>query len=213
MKRVKRFLSFMLVGAMLLNFAITAYASERVDPRYVGTFTRSYWKHSYAGSHEVAEGNWIHVYTGSPAVRAGETDSVSISIELTHTYSGSFGVNIKDKVQLELGYSYGDAVSFTAQKTSSALAKGEYVKAYYKKNYEVTTVKQVESINAYGWEQESPGGAYAPVDRWEYKTSYVFSKRAILPLIKLEYYTGVRSTEPTSVEVYQYMDGDYQLVK
>lgn len=125
-------------------------------------------------------------------------------------------VQIKEKVQGSLGYSFGDTVEFSVSKNSAQLEVGEYVKAYYAKVYDVTPVYQTDNQHTTGWQLVS--GKYEYVDYYNTERTTAYAKEAILPQIKFEYYSVPMfySLDDTNncirTEIYEYIDGDYQLV-
>lgn len=183
----------------------------------------SSWSFTILSTSTESSGSWTLLYVGEPAKRDNETDTISKSIGYSHTYSGALAAPIAKDIQLQLGYSFGKEESFSVSKTSAPLAKGEYVKAYYLKNYEVKYIRQNETIHVYGWET-TPGGGSRYVDYYEPgDTKYMYAKRAIMPKLTLEYYSTnnlaakncseeAQSQEPILVEIYEYIDGEYTLV-
>lgn len=167
-------------------------------------------------TYEETSGSWIHIYTGSPAARNGEYDSVAFSTSYSHTFTGTIGGELKGAIQAQLGYSFGKSVEFGITKNSGSLKKGEYVKAYYQKNYDVSKIKQTDLKRTTGY--VFSGGQYRPVDRFDTITSYVYAKKAIQPKIKLEYWANgrqVRSNSngrPVRVEYYEFINGQYRQV-
>lgn len=188
--------------------------------------------HSYSytyGTSYTETGSWNHIYTGYPAVKRGEYDTITYSVEYTHTLSGSLITQFKKEVQLELGYSFGTGREFSISKNSAPLEVGEYVKAYYAKTYNVTPVNQRDFKHTTGWRLiPGSGGEYEYVDYYETDTTTAYAKEAIFPQIKLEYYyvpqiaddsansvygnSGDKMSECVRIEIYEYMDGNYQLV-
>lgn len=219
----KAIISLSLALAMCLSLCVPAFAVDNASsdinsPKYLGTTTRHYWSFETGRSYEQTSGSWNLLYCGEPASRNGEEDSISYAVSYPHTFTGTIGAGLKGKIEASLGYTFGYTEQFSIQKTSSPLSKGEYVEAYYKKNYEVTRIKQTHSTHTYGFELGAYG-SYNKVDRWEdVPAPTVRAKRAILPKIKLEYHGGskARSLNPTSTllytEYYEYVAGQYQLV-
>ena len=125
-------------------------------------------------------------------------------------------VQIKEKVQGSLGYSFGHTVEFSVSKNSVELEVGEYVKAYYAKVYDVTPVYQTDNQHTTGWQLVS--GKYEYVDYYNTERKTAYAKEAILLQIKFEYYSVPMfySLDDTNncirTEIYEYIDGDYQLV-
>ena len=223
MKKLKVFTMVLLSFAMFFSLAPQTLAlntitdAEQVVPFYLGTTTTHSWSYQIVNTYDETVGNWTHFATSSKATRDGETDTVSNTVEYSHTFSGSFGGNIKKLVEAQLGYTFGKSVSWSISKTSAPLKKGEYVKAYYIKNYSVSNIKQTDTMRTTGFEQIG-GGQYVPVDRVTTAISYVDAKKALLPKIKLEYWKDnklLRSFNSGSVlektEYYEYIDGAYCL--
>lgn len=184
-----------------------------------------YWLYSTSSAGTEMSGNWYLFYNGYPAAETGEIDTVTVETSYSHTFSGSFAVDVKENVEFELGYSFGKTESFSVSKASRPLQKGEYIKAYYIKSYELTNVFQRELKCVEGWEQQADG-TYKYVDYSLYtgNTKEAVAKRAISPSLKLEYYkvnitrnaegadVNQSSPIPTAVEYYEYIDGQYVLV-
>ncbi|MCY6356182.1 hypothetical protein [Clostridium sp. ZS2-4] len=157
-------------------------------------------------------GNWVHIYTGHPASRQGEYDTISKEIGYSHTFSGSFTASfLKQLAQVSLGYSFGTSESFSIAKNSAPLKEGEYVKAYYIKNYDVSEITQRELYF---------NSNNRPVYKETGKTQKVTAYKAIFPKLKFEYYNRnghkVRSLNaldaPSKVEYYEYRNGQYTKV-
>lgn len=222
--------SIMLVLSMMLALSVSVFAADETPATrsVMVPQTKYYWTHTKKGSVTKTEGSWTLLYSGHPATQNGEVDTVSKSVEYTHTFSGSFAATIKEKIQVELGYSFGKSNSFSVSRSSRALKKGEYVKGYYIKTYEVTEVLQTEYKNRSGWTQTERGGAYHYINETtatgNKKTAY--AKKAISPQIKLEYFSSKpgRSTRNAvgangadehlvAVEYYEMINGKYELVR
>ena len=232
--RTIRVLTAMLIMTLLLtSLPTTVFAAQTSDGGGTSTqsvmvpTTRHYWTYTKKDAGTGTSGGWKLFYEGEPATAAGETDTAATGVSYTHTYSGSFGVGVKDRVQGELGYSFGKTTEFSVSKTSRALKKGEYVKAYYMKNYKLTTIKQTEYKNVSGWKQSYPGGPYTYIDETSAtgNEKTATAKQAILPKLKLEYFPSTAATsaamamqtndfleKPVYVEYYDYVDGQYILV-
>lgn len=201
-------------------FAVSADTRiQEIAPMYVGTQTTHSWSYKIGNPIEKTSGNWKHLYTGSPAKRDGEYDTVSHSVSYGHTYSGSFGMSIKDKVQAELGISFSKTEEFSISKNSAPLKKDEYIKAYWIKNYDVYDIKQTDSQHTYGFKQAYPGGPYQPVNQYKDVNSTVKVSKAIQPKIKIEYWKnekkvrGINSEDMIEKEeYYQFLNGEYQLI-
>ncbi|RCX17967.1 hypothetical protein DFR58_106136 [Anaerobacterium chartisolvens] len=120
--------------------------------------------------------SWEFKYQGYPAGATGEIDSISFEQSYSHTFSGTISAS-RSEIEASLGYSFGKQKSFSITKYSRALSQGEYVKAYSRKYYNVSKVTQ-QLYNGYVAQ-----GIYA----------YVYGYEAIMPQLKLEYYTSSSS--------------------
>lgn len=189
--------------------------------------------HSYSytfGTNYTEIGNWTYFYTSSPAQKEGEVDTVQYSASFSHTLSGSLAVQIRERVQGSLGYSFGVSETFSVSRSSAALEVGQYIKAYYARAYDVTPVYQVDDQHTTGWQLvPGSGGKYEYVDYYNTERTTAYAKRAIMPQIKLEYYSGSNSTsynlngvdevnggiinDCIKTEIYEYIDGNYQLIR
>jgi len=213
--KLKTFFGVTILVGMIIGGSITSIAADDaiVTPDAVGTTVTHNWSFKVDRTYEETQGGWTHIYTGSPATRNGEYDSISHSTSYSHTYTGTIGGNLKGGIQAQLGYSFGKTVTFGISKNSGSLKKGEYVKAYYQKNFDVSKIQQTDLKRTTGYILS--GGQYRPVDRIETITSYVYAKKAIQPKIKLEYWANgnqVRSDSaghPTHVEYYEFINGQY----
>ena len=173
--------------------------------------------HSYSKSYGVIyseNSSWINFYIGEPAQRDGEVDTIGHEVSYSHTLSGSLAAEIKDAVQLELGYSFGKSESFSVERSSAELKKGEYVKGYYAKTWSVTPVYQVDSKHTTGWQLiPGSGGEYEYVDYYETDRTTAYARRAIAPKLRLDYFSSTtRSGGCIKTEIYEYIDGNYQLL-
>ena len=158
---------------------INIYANEQnnsnqINPRIIG----DYYTWRTVGSHKVGtetKGGWVHFYTGSPATKDGEKDIVSSNITIDKELTGNLKVTYK---QLEsiLGYSVQKKETFSVSRVSASLKKGQYVKAYYMKNYTKHKVTQRQYLTTNG--QTFPTKNYA----------YVYSLKPLMPQIRLEYH-------------------------
>lgn len=97
-----------------------------------------YWKFTTSSAGTGTAGSWKLFYEGAPARKKGEIDTVTASVSYSHTFTGSIATEIKKKVQVQLGYSFGVSKSLSASRATKVLQKGQYVKAYYIKNYKLT---------------------------------------------------------------------------
>lgn len=224
MKKVK-------IITLVLSFVLIltiAFPSNTVHA-YVGVQIDHDW--SYRIEHSgTSNRNYELIYEGAPAAANGEYDTISYEVSYSHSITGSIEASLSKKISASLGYSSGKSVSFTIAKNSAQLNKGEYVKAYYAKTYEETTIYQTDHQHVYGWEL-ADGGSYNKVDYYptEHKTGY--GHKAIMPKIKLEYYKSGRkiqksvarkdslyinentkSDEIIKTEVYEYVDGEYTII-
>lgn len=113
------------------------------------------------------EGPWILFYTGTPADKEGVVDTAKIDVPYTNSYTGTIPKSLAKKIQNELGYHFGESPdAWFAAKTSAPLQKGEYIKAFYRKNYEITEVYLNDASGS---------------------TKIATAKKALLPQIKLVY--------------------------
>lgn len=159
------------------------------------------------------QGGWELFYEGEPATEGGEYDTVMYDVSYSHSVSASFStVAIKDAVEAELGFEIGVTESFSSGKNSRLLKKGEYVKAYYMKNYDVHKVTEVQVTG-------SPNND--PYPSAPTRTKFVYE--AINPKIKLTYHMGSttdsyrlrnttsQSSDPYMVEYYELIDDKWIL--
>ncbi|WP_313530521.1 hypothetical protein [Anaerotignum sp.] len=228
--------SFIITLAMLLTLSIPAFAESSnaeidntvfvedetggtIPNRYVGTQTTHSWDYVYGSPTEKTKGSWKHFYTGDPTQRDGEYDTASHSVSYGHTYSGSFGGNIKKLIQVEFGISFSKNEEFGISKNSAPLKKGEYIKAYWKKSFNSYDVKQTDHQHTFGFEQQGSGGPYVKVDRYKDVVSHVTVDKALQPKIRIEYWKDNKKVRSISngdtlerVEYYELINGKYQLV-
>lgn len=190
-----------------------------VAPLYVGTQTDHSWSYSYGSPRLKTSGEWNHLYTGEPAQRDGEHDTVSHSTAYTSSFSGTFGGNIKSKIELDLQVSFSKTTEFQVSKNSASLKRGEYIKAYWIKTFDSYDVTQKDLQHTYGFEQKYPGGPYEKVDRYNTVYSHVTVDKAIQPKIRLEYWKNgkrVKSADSEDtlerIEYYEWKNGTYQMV-
>ena len=177
---------------------ITSETKSSNNTYSINSFSTSsyyYWKIISKSSYgNITKGDWVHIYTGYPAQGTGEVDSLSFSTSSNHNLTGTINVS-NSLVSAELGYTIGVEQTFTSQKSSRPLKKGEYVKAFYKKAFSRTTLKQQKYYYELG--TSYPQNQYA--------TGY--SDRAIHPMIKLEYYSSKRSSP--EVQYFEFESGNY----
>lgn len=190
-----------------------------VSPYYVGTQTTHNYTYTYGAPKSITKGEWNHIYTGNPAARDGEYDTISHSVSYSATFSGSFMGDIKSRIQVEFGISFSKSTGFEISKNSAPLKKGEYIKAYWIRSYDSYDVTQKDTKHIYGWEQEYNFGPYVPVDRYETVESHVTVEKPLQPKLKIEYWKNgaqIRSatTENTleRIEYFELIDGTYQMV-
>lgn len=223
MKRTfTRLLCGMITVAMIFSLNVTVFAASddgEAIPYYVGTQTTHSYDCEIGKPTEKTEGTWKHFYTGDPAQRDGEYDSIQHSVTYGHSITGGVVGSVKEKIQLELSISFSKDETFSITKNSASLKKGEYIKAYWIKNYDEYTVKQIDHQHTFGFEQQENFGPYVKVDRYHDEISYVTVKKALQPKIRVEYWKDgkkVRSAGEETlldrVEYYEFIDGEYQLV-
>lgn len=210
--KIKYLLIGMLTSMLLLPNPIRAESSKGpILPTYEWRIN-NIQKNVYTSSNNH---DYVFLYESLPVVRDGETVSVSATKGYSHTYSGSMSYTIKKAVQAQLGYSYGTNVSFSVSKTTPPLKKGDYIRAYWRKNYSVSAVYlDYIKYNPYTNEETVE------------KTSHVVSLEAISPQLKLEYYSNnsrgfnisslekSKNDEPIRIEYYSPNEsGQYELIK
>lgn len=196
---------------------------------YVGVQIDHDWSYKIVNS-GTSNGKYQLIYEGAPAAANGEYDTISYEVSYSHSITGTIESSLSKKISASLGYTSGKSVCFEIAKNSAQLNKGEYVKAYYAKTYEETTINQTDHQHVYGW-QLADGGTYNPVNYYTtvHKTGY--GHKAIMPKIKLEYYKSgkkiqksaarkassyinenTKSDEIIKTEVYEYVDGEYAII-
>lgn len=158
---------------------INIYANElsnlnQVNSKIIG----DYYIWRTVGSHKVGtetRGGWVHFYTGSPATIDGEKDVASCNLIIRRELTGNLKVTYK---QLEgvLGYVAKSDEEFSVSKISAPLKKGQYIKAYYMKNYTKHKVTQRQYL-------KTNGQTYATKNY-----AYVYSYKPLMPMIRLEYH-------------------------
>ncbi len=145
------------------------------------------WSYTTGTPYSTNEGREC-IYYGAPATRKGETDTISHTISYSHCFSGSLEFSIKKKVEVQVGYTFGIEKNFSVSKTCAPLERGEYVKGYIAKSYEVTPINQKDEQHIYGWRQKETGGEYEYVDYYNTERSVAYAKKAIAPQLTFEYY-------------------------
>lgn len=211
MKSLKKLLAISLSACLIMSFmSMTAFASNTA----IGPLNGTYYKlKSITPDYKtVTKGGWHLIYTGAPATRDGEYDTISHEVSYSTTVSASLGYGIKDAVEAQLGVDIGASESFGISKNSAPLKKGEYVKAYYARTY---SVSKVLVYVLYG----SPTNDITSIT--PIRTRYVY--RALQPQVKLEYYHHYSSSsinsltannensKPYKTECYNYVNGKYIL--
>ncbi|WP_108671423.1 hypothetical protein [Peribacillus acanthi] len=196
---IKKALSMMF--AFLLMFSSVGFAQVQGEPTQnpaSASASYYYWKITSTSNYgNVTKGSWVHLYTGYPATRTGEVDTISASVTYTHQIAGTVNVT-NSVVSAEVGYTIGQDKQFSISRETPPLNKGEYVKAFYIKSYSRTTLNQRQYFYDLG--TSYPTSNYA--------TGY--ADEAILPQLRLEYYSSTaRSAGPTKVEYYENIDGEY----
>lgn len=219
--------SMIIALAMMLSLGTSAFATssepEEYQARTMVPQTTYYWTYTTKSAGTSTAGSWKLFYEGEPATQAGESDTATCGVTYNHTYSGSIAAEVKSKIEVQFGYTFGEDEEFSVSKQSRTLAKGEYIKAYYIKTYEDTTVNQTQYKRVRGWQQTTPGGSYEYVDKTSKTgaTKTATAKKAILPKIKLNYYTSKKTAAnvcgleemPIATEVYEYINGQYVLTE
>ena len=230
---MKQLLTLMMAYLMAVSLSVPAFAANKelltddttvdnndnsVVPFYVGTQTDHSWSYSYGKPTEKTKGSWTHFYTGDPAKRDGEYDTASHSVSYSSTFSGAFGGNIKSKIQIEFGISFSKSEEFAISKNSAPLKKGEYIKAYWIKNFDSYDVTQKDLKHIYGFKQQYPGGPYVKVNTYDTDISHVTVDKALELKIRIEYWKDGKKirfadTEDSleRIEYYEWKNGAYQM--
>lgn len=154
-------------------------------------------------------------YVGEPAGKNGETDSCSITVGGSIQVGGTFEVN-KNKVAKSFGLTIGASVEVSASKTSAPLAKGEYIKAYYRLNWKQWTVKQGKHcyVTRYSFDSNGNPTGIKLVDEGVVARATGYLYRPIMPQIKLEYHKGSSAramSVPYKTEEYVWNGKEYVL--
>ncbi|MCT4688712.1 hypothetical protein [Vallitalea sp.] len=203
--------------SLSLLISSTAYANEEKENTLADYPDRIYeW---YLATQRTLEApssrgaDWTLFHSGDPAQKAGEVEDVSIS----RSYSNGITVNvcgeILSKITPNIGYNIGETITFQTGKFSAPLALGEYVRGYYKEQYEVT------EFDFRLYEKDLTGHIIRVVEYSHIVNTY----RAILPVIRLEYHqkTNTRAFNTaddlaslTKTEYYKAdKEGKYYLIK
>ncbi len=229
---MKKIMLVSLAAVMAMSLSTTAFASAPADnhlditppgveasTRYVGTQTTHSYDYVLGKPTEKTDTKWTHFYTGDPAQREGEVDSAQHSVSYGHSITGGIVGTIKQKIQVELSISLNKSETFGISKNSAPLKKGEYIKAFWARNYEIYDVKQTDHQHIYGFEQQGYGGPYVKVDRYKDVVTKGTVKKALQPKLRIEYWKNnkkVRSAGTADVldriEYYELVNGEYQLV-
>lgn len=219
---MKKFNSLLLVLVLVLAF-IPAQATEATpnSTPYDGQVDY-YWRvasKSATGTTSRGTGR-VFFYEGAPATRTGETDTCGTSVSYSVEASGSFEISA-GTVASSLGLSIGQSFTFEVSRTSAALEKGEYIKAYYTKNWQTYTIKQerVKHTTWYSYDEDgNPTGIHSTDEVVKTITGYIY--KPLMPKITLEYYGGsARSASarsgstPYKTEVYEWNGSSYVITQ
>lgn len=162
-----------------------------------------YYSWKAVGSSKVGEetkGGWVHMYTGYPASKTGEKDSFTRSVSVKRELSGTIKVSYK-ALEGVVGYNVTASDSFSITKTSASLKKGQYIKAYYMKNFVKNKITQRQYITTNGL--TSPTNNYA----------YAYSFKPLLPKVKLDYFTKSARTGEELLYKTEIFDSNQDLVE
>ena len=128
-------------------------------------------------------------YVGYPAEHDGEQDVSATSVSFAVTKSGTFQFPIvKIKAMAGITVSIGSDMTLAVERSSRPLKKGEYIEAYYTRNWERWTAKQVKekATTRYTFDSNgNPTGIYTDVEVVE--TVYGYLYKPILPKVTLIY--------------------------
>lgn len=135
--------------------------------------------------------------------------------EAVYKWGGTFEVN-KNKVAKSFGLTIGASVEVSASKTSAPLAKGEYIKAYYRLNWKQWTVKQGKHcyVTRYSFDSNGNPTGIKLVDEGVVARATGYLYRPIMPQIKLEYHKGSSAramSVPYKTEEYVWNGKEYVL--
>jgi len=79
----------------MLNFIPTTFVSNAADVKPQGCYYYYFWMVTGTQSMgAVNKGNWELKYTGHPATRSGEVDTISFSTSYTHELTGTINVAV-----------------------------------------------------------------------------------------------------------------------
>ncbi|MFQ6391357.1 hypothetical protein ACLNAR_26595 [Priestia aryabhattai] len=98
------------------------------------------WKYAYKSNAGVKKSAPKLGYTSGVANRTGESVSRSLGFDKTNSISASVSGNLFKTIQSEIGYSIGKTKTKGVSHNSGSLRKGEYVKFYENRSYQVTKV-------------------------------------------------------------------------
>lgn len=195
---IKKLLTLMLAVSLALAL-VTAHASEAspYSTPHDGQVDYRWRVASKSPSGTTTRGtSSVLFYVGSPASRDGETDTCGTSASYNVEVSGTFQISAKS-VASSLGLTIGKSYSFNASKTSAPLKKGEYVKAYYTKNWQRYTIKQ-ERIKHTTWysydDNGNPTGIHSKDEVVGTAKGYIY--KPIMPKITLKYYKSNSKSAP-----------------
>jgi|GEM_PF-5368641 len=199
MKNVKMFSKVLaILSALALIFNMGSITTAKADTHW------TIWKIESSQKNYTTEevGSWELAYSGKPAQRDGEYDTVSASISRSSSISGSIQLT-KGAIAGEVGVELSRDYTIGGSKNSAQLKKGEYIKGYVKQVASVSKVIQRKYEHMGG--QDYKTGTTA--------TAYVKKPTAVT--IKIEYYKSNGSKksfspineQPTNVEYY-YIDNE-----
>lgn len=133
MKENKRKWQVIVALSMLFAMSSQVFAVSETDENITpkGDVYGSRWIVSSTKLNYTTEyGDEENFYQGDPAARDGEIDTISGSIQSSHTYSGTLVSNLKSTIEASIGYTFGTSKTYTFNKQSATLKKGEYVYGY-----------------------------------------------------------------------------------
>ena len=167
------------------------------------------------------------LYSGAPAGKDGEIDSFTVTKSYGGSISGSAQISRKD-IQLILGINVETSIAFTISKTSAPLAAGEYIMAYWQKNYDKNKFTRDQTTRGMAVDFDDNGN---PISGEYYtevtETLTTYAYEPIMPKIQLIYYQPTSTNTQSSsysfdntqqyrkyrVEEYTYIDGSYVCTK